>query len=190
MKEIYLAGGCFWGVEEYMSRIKGVLDTEVGYANGYKGDMFENVTTEFRTYHRGLFKNNIFAYRVIGGIQSDSTKEGQRFWVGGGNSLRGYDAGFFKGTQKLVGTIENRTQINDILGFVIFSDIGRAWNYHGRDLTYDHNAEFYKQIATTAGVGLRLNTPIGPLRFDFGWPVGHKMTNDGMQFYFNMGQSF
>lgn len=34
MNEIVLAGGCFWGVEEYMSRIKGVLDTKVGYANG------------------------------------------------------------------------------------------------------------------------------------------------------------
>jgi peptide-methionine (S)-S-oxide reductase len=34
MKEIYLAGGCFWGVEEYFSRIDGVVDTEVGYANG------------------------------------------------------------------------------------------------------------------------------------------------------------
>lgn len=34
MREIYLAGGCFWGVEEYFSRIEGVLDTDVGYANG------------------------------------------------------------------------------------------------------------------------------------------------------------
>ena len=34
MKEIWLAGGCFWGVEEYFSRIKGVVKTEVGYANG------------------------------------------------------------------------------------------------------------------------------------------------------------
>lgn len=34
MKEIYLAGGCFWGVEEYFSRIEGVVDTDVGYANG------------------------------------------------------------------------------------------------------------------------------------------------------------
>lgn len=34
MKEIYLASGCFWGVEEYFSRINGVVDTEVGYANG------------------------------------------------------------------------------------------------------------------------------------------------------------
>ncbi len=33
MKKIYLAGGCFWGVEEYFSCINGVTDTTVGYAN-------------------------------------------------------------------------------------------------------------------------------------------------------------
>ena len=32
--EIYLAGGCFWGVEGYYSKIEGILDTTVGYANG------------------------------------------------------------------------------------------------------------------------------------------------------------
>ena len=36
MKTIYLAGGCFWGVEKYFSLAKGVVDTEVGYANGHK----------------------------------------------------------------------------------------------------------------------------------------------------------
>ena len=34
MKEIYLAGGCFWGLEEYFSRINGVIDVVSGYANG------------------------------------------------------------------------------------------------------------------------------------------------------------
>jgi peptide methionine sulfoxide reductase msrA/msrB len=32
--EIYLAGGCFWGLEKYISMIPGVVSTEVGYANG------------------------------------------------------------------------------------------------------------------------------------------------------------
>ena len=34
LKVIYLAGGCFWGVEAFISRLKGVNQTEVGYANG------------------------------------------------------------------------------------------------------------------------------------------------------------
>ncbi len=33
-KEIYLAGGCFWGVEKYLNEIPGIIDTEAGYANG------------------------------------------------------------------------------------------------------------------------------------------------------------
>ena len=32
---IYLAGGCFWGIEAFISRLKGVNQTEVGYANGH-----------------------------------------------------------------------------------------------------------------------------------------------------------
>jgi methionine-S-sulfoxide reductase len=36
LKDIYLAGGCFWGVEQYLSLIPGVTNTEVGYANGSK----------------------------------------------------------------------------------------------------------------------------------------------------------
>ena len=35
MKEIYLAGGCYWGTEKFMSVIRGVTETEVGFANGY-----------------------------------------------------------------------------------------------------------------------------------------------------------
>lgn len=32
---IYLAGGCYWGVEKYMQMIPGVRETEVGFANGH-----------------------------------------------------------------------------------------------------------------------------------------------------------
>lgn len=52
MKKIVLAGGCFWGVEEFLSRLNGVLSTEVGYANG---------RTENPTYEDVCYKNTYFA---------------------------------------------------------------------------------------------------------------------------------
>lgn len=46
MKEIVLAGGCFWGVEAYMSRLNGVVETKVGYSNGELVDpTYEQVKT-------------------------------------------------------------------------------------------------------------------------------------------------
>lgn len=42
MKKIVVAGGCFWGVEEYFKRIKGIIGTRVGYVNSIK----ENITYE------------------------------------------------------------------------------------------------------------------------------------------------
>jgi outer membrane protein insertion porin family len=165
------------------------LQVEGGYAGGYDADIFGNTTLELRKYHRGFWKTNTFAYRAIGGIMTDSTKESQRFRVGGGSTLRGYDGGYYKGTKKLTFTLENRSQINDVLGFVLFVDAGRAWDQNGRDTSYEHDDDFPNDIGIGAGVGMRLNTPLGPLRFDFGWPVGD--TDDsGMQFYFNMGHTF
>jgi len=55
VKVIYLAGGCFWGTEKYLSQIYGVLDTEVGYANG---------NTENPTYEDVCHKNTGHAETV------------------------------------------------------------------------------------------------------------------------------
>jgi peptide-methionine (S)-S-oxide reductase len=46
MKKIVLAGGCFWGVEEYFSRLPGLVSTRVGYANGHtKNPSYQEVCT-------------------------------------------------------------------------------------------------------------------------------------------------
>lgn len=45
-KTIYLAGGCFWGTEHLMELVDGVVDTEVGYANGVvENPSYEQVCT-------------------------------------------------------------------------------------------------------------------------------------------------
>ena len=47
MKTIYLAGGCFWGVQKYFDQFDGVLSTEVGYANGPdKAPTYEEVCAD------------------------------------------------------------------------------------------------------------------------------------------------
>ena len=44
IKEIYFAGGCFWGTEHLFQLVRGVVDTEVGYANGkIKNPTYEQV---------------------------------------------------------------------------------------------------------------------------------------------------
>ncbi|MBO4694851.1 MAG: peptide-methionine (S)-S-oxide reductase MsrA [Clostridia bacterium] len=47
MKTIYLAGGCFWGLQRFLDSAEGVLETEVGYANGKKDNpTYEQVKYE------------------------------------------------------------------------------------------------------------------------------------------------
>ena len=55
LHEIYYAGGCFWGVEEYFSRIPGVHDVDSGYANG---------TTTNPTYKQVVTGNTGYAETV------------------------------------------------------------------------------------------------------------------------------
>ncbi|MEL7604091.1 MAG: peptide-methionine (S)-S-oxide reductase, partial [Bacillota bacterium] len=46
MAVIYLAGGCFWGLQKYIGEIPGVLNTMVGYANGgTQNPSYEEVCT-------------------------------------------------------------------------------------------------------------------------------------------------
>ena len=50
-KDIFLAGGCFWGTEHYFKQIEGVLNTEVGFANGNTADpTYKEVYTDTTGY--------------------------------------------------------------------------------------------------------------------------------------------
>jgi methionine-S-sulfoxide reductase len=51
MKEIYLAGGCFWGTEHYFKQVRGVISTTTGYANGNtENPTYEQVYTDSTGY--------------------------------------------------------------------------------------------------------------------------------------------
>ena len=75
MAEIYLAGGCFWGLEEYFSRIEGVEETTVGYANGqvestnyqliHQTDHAETVQLIYNEDKISLRETLLYYFRVI-----------------------------------------------------------------------------------------------------------------------------
>ena len=56
MKTIYLAGGCFWGIQKYIDQFPGVLNSVVGYANGYvENPTYEDVKAQ-KTGHTETVK--------------------------------------------------------------------------------------------------------------------------------------
>jgi len=164
-----------------------------------KYDQFE---TDLRAYHPTFFgEKNVMAYRAAWGTTGSGTPEALRFSIGGAESVRGYDYSAFDGFDKFHATIENRTKINDTLQLVAFFDIGNAWQKDSRDpitgkKIYKPNrkdAHDFKDLKKGYGVGVRLNTPIGPLRFDYGWPMDPEKKGekkDKGKFYFSFGQSF
>ena len=72
---IWLAGGCFWGVEGYFKKLRGVLKTEVGYANGNtdrtdymqlsKTDHAEVVKLSYNAYTISLEEILLHYFRII-----------------------------------------------------------------------------------------------------------------------------
>ena len=161
---------------------------------------YSQFEADLRGYHRTFFKDkNVMAYRVVWGSTGSGTPEALRFSIGGAETLRGYDYGKYDGFNKFHATIENRTQVNKYIQLVAFFDIGNAWQnvttVNGKKV-YSPNrkdANGFKDLKKGVGIGVRLNTPIGPLRFDYGWPLdpeekGGKKT--GGKFYFSFGQTF
>ena len=72
MKEIYFAGGCFWGTEHYFKQIEGVVDTDTGFANG-RTDIVNPSYEEVYTDQTG--------YAETVRIRYDETRVGLRFLV-------------------------------------------------------------------------------------------------------------
>ncbi|EOL8959340.1 autotransporter assembly complex protein TamA [Cronobacter dublinensis] len=108
-----------------------------------------------------------------------------RFFAGGDRSIRGYkyksispenDKGKLTGASKLAtGSLEYQYNVTGKWWGVVFVDSGEAVN--------DIKQSNFK---TGAGVGVRWQSPVGPIKLDFAVPVGDKEEH-GLQFYIGLG---
>jgi outer membrane protein assembly factor BamA len=148
-----------------------------------------NINTNFvkATLEQSLFmpiKSVVAALRLraghIFGRKFSSIMPNERFYLGGANSLRGYETdtagplGTFldcdgqpqfapQGGRTMMNVnAELRIPVYQSIGAVIFQDVGALSNCGFADLKPQN-------LLASTGFGVRFNTPLGPLRFDIGW---------------------
>lgn len=130
-------------------------------------------------------KRTTVAARILGGFSNGDLPFFEQFFVGGAETLRGYREDRFWGDKMLVLSVEYRRPVSQGLTGVLFVDYGDAWGapktYSISDSFSQHEG-FSPKIGT--GLGLRVNTPIGNLRFDYG--IG----SDGARTHFSIGHAF
>lgn len=148
--------------------------------HGLGGDYdFYKFTAEGRFY-KALGNGHVLALRLMGGYIDGETSYNQLFELGGSDTLRGYEDDQFKGEKMYAATLEYRIPVAKKVEAVLFSDVGSAWSIdEGRIPWYEDDSS----INWSVGVGLRLQTPIGPVRLDY----GH---GDRNKFHFSFGAQF
>ena len=163
-----------------------VNDPHEGKRNSYSvewaglgGDFdFTKYSADLRYYYRMGASEDVLAFMVGAGYADGSMPLSQRFSVGGSDSLRGYKDDQFKGNSMLRSTLEYRVPLMKKVQGVLFTDAGYAWDKDTED-AFDIGLMKYSY-----GVGLRINSPLGPLRLDYG--IGE----DGGRFHFSFGGQF
>ena len=118
---------------------------------------FNKYTLDNRNYWK-VGGENVIAVRLNAGYATGNMPESGKFAVGGADSLRGYKDDQFKGNKMLSSSIEYRFPVVKKVQGVVFGDIGKAW---------DGDTFNFKDMKADVGVGVRISTPIGPVRFDY-----------------------
>lgn len=150
----------------------------VEWAGGLGGDFdFTKWTADWRYYYRAGGES-VWALNLGAGYASGSMPLSQRFTMGGSDTLRGYEDDQFRGNSMLKATLEYRFPIVKKVQGVLFTDNGYAWDKRHED-HFDLGL-----IKNSYGAGLRINSPLGPVKLDYGYG------EDGGKFHFSFGGQF
>ncbi len=124
----------------------------------FGGDFsFNKYTAEDRNYFK-VGHAQVVAVRLTAGYADGRMPDSGKFYVGGADTLRGYNDEQFKGNKMLAATAEYRFPIVKKVEGVVFGDIGNAWDGEGYKLN---------DLKSSIGVGVRVTTPLGPIRLDY-----------------------
>ncbi|MCS6920281.1 MAG: BamA/TamA family outer membrane protein, partial [Fimbriimonadales bacterium] len=127
-------------------------------------------------------QRQVFAIRAYYGTVSGSVPFFEQFFIGGAETLRGYSEDRFWGKNAALLSLEYRRPIEKAFTAVFFVDIGHAWGGYPSVNEFTQSRAFQPQVGY--GLGIRVRTPLGPLRIDYG--IGR----EGGRTHFSVGQVF
>ncbi|MBQ7021148.1 MAG: BamA/TamA family outer membrane protein, partial [Phascolarctobacterium sp.] len=154
------------------------ISYSIEHAGFMGGDFdFTKFTADYRYYYRAGGES-VWALNLGAGYADGDMPLSQRFSMGGSDTLRGYEDDQFRGNSMVKATLEYRFPIVKKVQGVLFTDNGYAWDKR-------HEDEFdFGLIKNSFGVGLRINSPLGPVKLDYGYG------DDGGKFHFSFGGQF
>jgi outer membrane protein insertion porin family len=126
---------------------------------------------------------------AFGDSKDKGVPEYERFYAGGSGSVRGYnEREFGPGDFLLLANVEMRYHIFWRLGGVAFLEMGNAWpsidEVRGQDFELVVPGEEYylrrdNDVKYTIGLGIGMNTPVGPFRLDYGFKIKRAVDPSG-----------
>lgn len=158
------------------------LSTE--FAGVFGGVDFNKYVADNRRYV-GVGSNHTLAMRLLAGVVTGDVPYLEQFLIGGSESLRGYRTDRFVGTRMAILNTEYRVPVSSNLLAVAFVDVGDAW---GGPVASDPAFEDVVHESFTThlgyGAGIRVRTPIGPIRLDLGFSEEGTETHFGVRHMF------
>jgi len=177
--------------------LSGWFDIAGGFLGGDKD--FTRLTGK-ASHNIPCFKDSVLEFRLQAGVvdafgDSDDVPIYERFFAGGANTIRGYNERKvgpidpvsedpLGGESMLVFNIEYTKPIVEYIKVAAFYDVGNVWSKIS-----DFGSGSFK---AGVGVGVRIKTPIGPIRLDYGYPLNTEPGEEDKegQFYFSMSHGF
>ncbi len=176
--------------------------TRVDSSGQRRLNRFLKLVAQWNRYQHFPFRRNwILATRIRGGTIAEFGKLGEiplteRFFLGGASSVRGYPEQLLGpvsydlsgrpvalgGKLMVLGNVELRFPIFWLFWGEIFFDAGNVWA---------ENRDFrVTDIRTTSGAGMAFITPVGPIRFDYGFKLRRKPGESPGEFHIGISFAF
>ncbi len=135
-----------------------------------------------------LAEKQVFACRFMYNYAVGNIFSTDQYYVGSDNTVRGYRYIFAKGLQRTVFNFEYRYLFNEMFTGLLFYDIGQATSSVYDPLDDENNFQNHLGWGSGMGFGVRIITPMGPIRLDYGWPQYQEFSDGFLNF--NMGNVF